>query len=192
MLASLKQVDIEKMAMYFAAQSAPERAAPPFGDPVAGKADSAFCGKCHGSRGISHDPMVPNLAGQEPVYLVNSIKAYRAHDRICEAQQTQRSDQQIENIAAYYATQKTLASVVQETLTGAELAAKCDRCHAPTNRERKLNVPSLKGQSHDYLVNAMKEYRGEDRDNSMMHKMSSRYNDEMIEAIATYYAGQTN
>ncbi len=189
MLAGLEQVDIEKMAMYFASQSAPEREAPPFGDSVAGKADSAFCGKCHGSRGISHDPMVPNLAGQEPVYLVNSIKASREYDRECEAQRTQRTDQQIQDIAAYYSTQKTLASVEQDT-SGAELAAKCDRCHEPMDRERKLNVPSLKGQSHDYLVNAMKEYRGEDRDNSMMHKMSARYDDEMIEAIATYYASK--
>lgn len=191
MLAGLKQVDIEKMAMYFAAQSAPVREAPPFGDPVAGKADSASCGKCHGLGGISHDPMVPNLAGQEPVYLVNSIKDYRDDDRDCEVQQTQRTDQQTENIAAYYSTRKTPASVVQET-SATELAAKCDRCHAPTGRERKLNVPSLNGQSHDYLVNAMKEYRDEDRDSSMMHKMSSRFNDEMIEAIATYYTGQTD
>jgi cytochrome c553 len=36
----------------------------------------------------------------------------------------------------------------------------------------------------------MKEYRQEDRENSMMHKMSSRYSDEMIEAIASYYATQ--
>jgi cytochrome c553 len=36
----------------------------------------------------------------------------------------------------------------------------------------------------------MKEYRGDDRDNSMMHKMSARYSDEMIEALATYYAAQ--
>jgi len=48
MLTGLKQVDIEKMAMYFASQSAPEREAPPLGDPVAGKASSGKCGKCHG------------------------------------------------------------------------------------------------------------------------------------------------
>jgi len=36
----------------------------------------------------------------------------------------------------------------------------------------------------------MKEYRREDRDNSMMHKMSTRYSDEMIEAIATHYSSQ--
>ncbi len=42
MLTELDQVDIEKMAMYFASQSAPMREAPPFGDPVAGEADSAI------------------------------------------------------------------------------------------------------------------------------------------------------
>lgn len=190
MLAGLAEVDIEKMAMYFASQTAPEREAPPFGDPVAGKQASAGCRKCHGANGISHDPMIPSLAGQEPVYLVNAIMAYRDHQRSCEAQSPAKTDEQIEDIAAYYSTQKTIASVVQEK-TGAQLAVKCDRCHAPTDRQRKLNVPSLQGQSHNYLVNAMKEYRGDDRDNSMMHKMSSRYNDEMIEAIATYYAAQT-
>jgi cytochrome c553 len=55
-----------------------------------------------------------------------------------------------------------------------------------------LNVPTLKGQSFDYLVKAMKEYRREDRDNSMMHKMSSRYSDEMIEVLANYYASQSD
>jgi cytochrome c553 len=189
MLEGLKQVDIEKMAMYFASQSAPARAAPPFGDPVAGKTESAGCGKCHGSRGISHDPMVPSLAGQEPVYLVNAIRAYRDHERSDEADMPDRTDEQIENIAAYYSTQQLEASI-EGKLSGKEMAATCDRCHNPASGERKLNVPSLRGQSHDYLVKAMKEYRREDRDNSMMHKMSSRYSDEMIEALATYYAAQ--
>jgi len=191
MLYGLDQVDIEKMAMYFASQSAPEREAPPFGDTVAGRAASAYCGKCHGSRGISHDPMVPSLAGQEPVYLVKAIKSYRDRERYCKIAEPYKSDQVVENIAAYYSTQRTLASIEQQT-SGKELAAKCDRCHAPTDRERKINVPSLKGQSRDYLINAMQEYRGEDRDNSMMHKMSSSYDDEMIEAIATYYAELSN
>ena len=57
------------------------REAPPFGDPVAGEADSASCGKCHGAGGISHKPMVPSLAAQEPVYLVSATKAYRNHER---------------------------------------------------------------------------------------------------------------
>ena len=191
MIEGLEQVDIEKMAMYFASQSAPEREAPPFGDPVAGKAASASCGKCHGEHGISHDPEVPSLAGQEPVYLVNAIKAYQHHERSSEASMPAKTDEQIEDLAAYYSTQKVEASVEGE-LTGQELAAKCDRCHSPVSGKRKLTVPSLNGQSYDYLVKAMKEYRREERDNSMMHKMSSRYSDEMIETLAAYYASQSN
>jgi cytochrome c553 len=36
----------------------------------------------------------------------------------------------------------------------------------------------------------MREYRDAGRDNSMMHAMSARFSDEMIEALATYYAAQ--
>jgi cytochrome c553 len=191
MLAGLETVDIEKMAMYFAAQSAPAREAAPFGDAVAGEAAASACAKCHGARGISNDPMVPNLGGQDPVYLVSAIKAYQERKRNCDALATPKTDEQIQNLAAYYSIQKTVASVKDE-ISAQDMAAKCDRCHNPTSHERKLSVPSLNGQSHDYLVKAMKEYRGEDRDNSMMHKMSNSYSDEMIEVLATYYAAQKN
>jgi len=189
MLTELDQVDVEKMAMYFASQSAPMRQAPPFGDPVAGEADSASCGKCHGAGGVSHKPMVPSLAAQEPVYLVSATKAYRNHERSDDTKMPVKTDEQIDNIAAYYATQAMPASV-EEAPTGLEMAAKCDRCHNPPSGQKNPNTPSLRGQSHDYLVKAMKEYRDSDRENSMMHKMSARYSDEMIEALAAYYASQ--
>ena len=189
MLTELDQVDVEEMAMYFASQAAPKRQAPSFGDPVAGEADSASCGKCHGARGISHEPMVPSLAAQEPVYLVNASKAYHNLERSDETQMPVKTDEQINNIAAYYATQAMAASIENEP-TGQEMAKKCDRCHNPPTGNRNPGTPSLRGQSHDYLVKAMKEYRDSDRENSMMHKMSARYSNEMIDALATYYANQ--
>lgn len=191
MLIDIEQVDIEKMAMYFASQTPPPREAPGFGDVNVGKTDSAGCGKCHGARGISHKPMIPSLAGQDPVYLVRAIKSYHNNERNDEAGMPTRTDEQIENIAAYYSTQQTEAPV-ENQLSGQEMAAKCDRCHSPASGKRKLNVPLLRGQSYDYLVKAMKEYRDDDRNNSMMHKMSARYSDEMIEALALYYANQKN
>jgi len=187
MLTELDQVDVEKMAMYFASQSAPMREAPAFGDPLAGEADSASCGRCHGARGISHKPMVPSLAAQEPVYLVTAIKAYRNHERSDDTKMPVKTDEQIDNIAAYYATQSMPASVENQP-TAQEMAAKCDRCHNPASGKKNPNTPSLRGQSHDYLVKAMKEYRDSDRENSMMHKMSARYSDEMIDTLADYYA----
>lgn len=189
MLRDLEQVDIEKMAMYFAAQIPPAREAPPFGDPVAGEPLSAGCGACHGERGVSHEPMVPSLAGQEPNYLVKSIKAYRDHQREHEEMMTDKSDREIEDIAAYYAVQRAEAAADPSAPVQA-LAAKCDRCHGPAIGKSSIVVPSLDGQSRDYLVRVMKAYRDDDRGSSMMHKMSADYSDEMIEAIATYYANR--
>jgi len=163
------------------------REAPPFGDPVRGEPLSASCGQCHGARGISHDPLVPSLAGQEPVYLVNAIKAYRSQERQHEDMMTDQSDGEIEDIAAFYAVQKA-ESAGGQMIQASELAATCERCHGPSVGTSKMVVPSLKGQNRDYLVRVMKAYRGAGRGSSMMHKMSANYSDEMIEAIATYYA----
>jgi len=191
MLKDLEQIDIEKMAMYFAAQIPPAREAPPFGDPTAGEPLSASCGGCHGEHGISHDPLVPSLASQEPVYLVNAITAYRDHKREHEEMITDKTDAEIEDIAAYYATQKAQAAADQ-SVSAPELAAKCDRCHGPVLGKTAIVVPSLRGQNKQYLINVMKAYRDDDRGSSMMHKMSADYSDEMIEEIAGYYAGQAD
>jgi len=189
MLQGLEQLDIEKMALYFASQVPETRDAPPFGDPERGEPLSGTCGECHGDRGISHDPLVPSLAGQEPNYLVSAIKAYRDGERAHDEMVADRSDEEIEDIAAYYSTQRAQAAADQ-MLAIQELAAKCDRCHGPAVGKSTMVVPSLKGQNRDYLVRVMKAYRDEDRGSSMMHKMSANYSDETLEAIATYYSGK--
>ena len=187
MLRGLEQVDIEKMAIYFASQAPLKRKAPPFGDPVAGEPLSADCGGCHGERGISHEPMTPSLAGQEPFYLRSAIKAYRDNERSHEDMDMGMSDADIESIAAFYTVQAA-EPAVEKQASLAQVTAKCDRCHGPSEKQRALVVPRLRGQNRDYLIRAMREYRREGRDNSMMHKMSSGYNDEMIEAIADHYS----
>jgi cytochrome c553 len=189
MLQGLDQVDIEKMAVYFASQLPIVREAPSFGDPVRGEPLSAGCGECHGARGISHDPLVPSLAGQEPLYLVNAIKAYRGKERQHEDMMTDKSDAEIEDIAAFYAVQRA-EPAGDQPVVAPEMAATCERCHGPIVGTSTMVVPSLKGQNRDYLVRVMKAYRDDDRGNSMMHKMSANYSDEMIEAIAAYYANQ--
>lgn len=190
MLEGLQQVDIEKMAMYFASQVPPQRAAPPFGDPGRGRALSEDCATCHGSQGVSHDPLIPTLAGQEPSYLVAAIKAYRDDQRHHEDMAIDLSDAEIEDLAAYYAVQRPEAAA-DETAEIRDLAAKCERCHGPAVGERTLVVPSLDGQNREYLINVMKAYRDNNRGSSMMHKMSADYSDETIEAIASYYANRT-
>ncbi|HLF32324.1 MAG TPA: c-type cytochrome [Xanthomonadales bacterium] len=187
MLKGLKQVDIEKMAMYFAAQIPAVRVPPPFGDPQRGEPLSASCGDCHGARGISEDPLVPSLAGQEPVYLVNAIKSYRDNQRHHEDMVVDSSDSEIEDIAAYYSVQQAAAAADDDAQATRELVAKCDRCHGPATGKSRMVVPSLNGQNREYLMGVMKAYRDNDRGSSMMHKMSANYSDETIEALASYY-----
>jgi len=188
MLRGLAQIDIEKMAMYFAAQLPPVREPPPFGDAQRGELLSTDCSACHGARGISQNPLVPSLAGQEPVYLVNAIKSYRDHERQHDDMIADNSDSEIEDIAAYYSVQQT-ETAAEENMALQELVARCDRCHGPALGESRMGgIPALSGQNREYLVKVMQAYREDDRDSSLMHRMSANYSDETIEALAGYYS----
>ncbi|WP_100637938.1 c-type cytochrome [Marinobacter salexigens] len=80
------------------------------GDVEAGKAKSAVCAACHGQNGIAQIPMYANLAGQHEQYLVSALKAYRSKERnggmaaIMQGQAAALSDEDIANLAAYYAS----------------------------------------------------------------------------------------
>jgi cytochrome c553 len=187
MLQGLGEVDIEKMAMYFSSQAPDLREPPSFGDPQAGEPLTAVCGSCHGARGISRDPMVPNLAGQEPTYLVNAIKAYRSKERSHEDMVADKSDREIESIAAFYAVQAA-GSMTETGEQSDEVIAKCERCHGRAAGESSMVVPTLNGQQQEYLLRVMKQYRDGERGSSMMHKMSFGYSDQLLEEIASYYA----
>ena len=79
------------------------------GDAAAGKAKSAMCASCHGPAGISLSPLWPNLAGQKEQYLIKQIKAFRdgsRQDPMMAPMVAALSDTDIENLAAYYSSQK--------------------------------------------------------------------------------------
>ena len=80
------------------------------GDAAAGKAKAAVCAACHGQNGVAQIPMYPNLAGQHEQYLVSSLKAYKNKQRsggqaaIMQGQAAALSDEDIANLAAYFAS----------------------------------------------------------------------------------------
>lgn len=82
------------------------------GDPEIGKAKSAICATCHGADGMALMPIYPNLAGQNEQYLVSALKAYRSKERqggnaaLMHAMAANLSDEDINNLAAYYASLK--------------------------------------------------------------------------------------
>jgi cytochrome c553 len=79
------------------------------GDVAAGKAKAASCGGCHGANGVSAVPTYPNLAGQKEAYLVKQMKAFKdgtRTDPTMNAMAKPLSDEDIANLAAYYASLK--------------------------------------------------------------------------------------
>jgi cytochrome c553 len=140
---------------------------------------------------VSHDATIPSLAAQDPDYLVSAISAYR--DRIREQDDMHQvlariSDENIADIAAFYATQASRPAEANP-LTMKELAERCDRCHGPA-KDHVFVHPKINGQQKAYLINAMKDYMDETRDNSMMHAMISPYSNAFIDSIAAWYSMQ--
>ena len=81
------------------------------GDSTAGKVKAKVCEACHGPDGKSIAPNYPNLAGQHASYLAKSLADYRAGRRsnpIMGPIAAPLSDQDIEDLAAWFASQEGL------------------------------------------------------------------------------------
>ncbi len=80
------------------------------GDPEAGAIKAYTCTGCHGIPGYNNvypTYKVPKIGGQSYEYLVLALKAYRDGDRnhaTMELQAQALSDEDIEDISAYFAT----------------------------------------------------------------------------------------
>jgi cytochrome c553 len=80
------------------------------GDPVAGKTKAYTCTGCHGIPGYNNiypTYKVPKIGGQNYQYLVSALQAYRDGDRrhaTMALQAKALSDQDIEDVAAYFAS----------------------------------------------------------------------------------------
>lgn len=79
------------------------------GDPAAGARKAVTCLGCHGVEGYRNaypSYHVPKLGGQHAAYLVSALQAYkdglRSHGTM-QAQASQLSEQDMQDIAAYFA-----------------------------------------------------------------------------------------
>jgi cytochrome c553 len=81
------------------------------GEAEVGKKKSAPCAACHGANGVSAAPEFPNLAGQYEDYLLTAMHHYKNGKRknpIMQGMVANLSEKDMEDLAAYFATQKTL------------------------------------------------------------------------------------
>lgn len=76
-------------------------------DAKAGQIKAGMCATCHGPLGLSAIPNAPHLAGQPAIYIEEQLKQYRSGKRANEVMAVMAkplTDQEIENLAAWYAS----------------------------------------------------------------------------------------
>jgi len=87
------------------------------GDAAAGQEKAKVCEACHGTTGKSVDPNYPNIGGQHKDYLEKALKDYRSGRRpnvIMAGMASALSDQDIEDLAAWYSSQEGLRDLSEE------------------------------------------------------------------------------
>lgn len=177
------------------------------GDAAAGKAKSATCVACHQADGNSTNPEWPKIAGQGAKYLVKQLKDYKSGARVNAVMQgmvAALSEQDMEDLAAYFASQNTTGGFVSEEnyelgkriYQGGNLATgvpACSACHGPAGKGNPAGaMPALSGQHALYTANQLKAFRAKMRANDangMMRGSARWLSDEEIEAVSEYIGG---
>ncbi len=168
--------------------------AAPAGDAARGKAISYTCLGCHGIDGYKNAyPMysVPKLEGQHPDYLAAALKGYRDGDRshlTMHSQASTLSDQDIQDIAVYFAGKPLAPAPGAKPATPPPAAALCTSCHGADGISIAPSYPSLAGQHPDYIVRAIGEYKKGGRKNPIMKQFAGNLSDADAQVIAAYFS----
>jgi cytochrome c553 len=159
------------------------------------------CTMCHGAQGMSSSN-APNLSGQYPEVVIKQLLDYKAGRRshtLMEALARDMSQQDIEDIAAYYAflpKARTAPTTYDESLpalvrVGDPLRniAPCISCHGGV--DQKLGAPWIEGMPKDYLVEQLKAFKSGARRNDaqgQMRNMARPMSEQEIAEVSAFYA----
>jgi len=136
----------------------------------------------------------PNLAGQGHTYLVKQLKEFHngtRKDPLMEPMAKPLSEQDMENLAAYYAGLKPApasTSAKADVAAGQKLSSTCENCHGPNGVSIADAWPNLAAQRHDYLVKQLKAFRAGTRKDPLMSPLALSLSDKDMEDVAAFYA----
>lgn len=179
----------------FGAFAAPDARAE--GDAERGAQLGYTCMGCHGIPGYRNaypSYRVPKLGGQKAGYLEDALRAYRDGSRphpTMQAQGTSLSDQDIEDLAAYFEGGEIAKDeVTADMIEGIDAAKTCLACHGAGADGVVPTPPTLSGQWESYLVHALNQYKNGERPGNVMMAFASALSDADIAAIARFYSRQ--
>ncbi len=178
------------------------------GNIEAGKEKSTVCAACHGQKGISPNPIWPNLAGQHASYTLQQLKDFKEGKKRSNLSMTpivaDLTSDDMADLAEFYQHQpvaKGFAS--KENLKRGEILYRggdfkkgitaCIACHGPKglgNAEAKF--PLVTAQHAQYVVVQLQAFKDGMRKNDLngiMRSIASRMSKEDMEAVANYMQG---
>jgi cytochrome c553 len=131
-----------------------------------GKKVAAFCANCHGDGGNSVDAKTPNLAGQNPYYLLQQLKEFAGTERKTSEfkrrlVKAMTPDEKIGMVIFYAGQEVTYKPAADPALArkGEALYAKlCSDCHNKDGRGDR-EYSRVAGQQTGYLTVTLKGYR---------------------------------
>ena len=169
----------------------------------AGQERALLCSYCHGPDGNSITPDVPNLAGQNAVYLLGQINKFadgRRKNYVMNSLAKQLTQEDKLNIAIFFAAKSVKKLSVDEQLaaTGSQVYRDvCSSCHGVQGLG-DINFPRLAGQRPEYVKITLKRFKentnvykkvkqeSTQRHSSVMESIAENLSDEQIDAVAAY------
>lgn len=159
-----------------------------------GRRAAAVCANCHGDGGNSVKPDIPNLAGQNPVYLLEQMRQFadgrRRFDFMEGMIKAMTSDEKV-GVVLFYAAQPVItSSALNPALAakGKEIFDKnCFRCHG-TDGHGNTTFARIAGQQKTYLTVTLKAYRSGKgpRNNPLMSDATRHLTDPDLDAVVAY------
>ncbi|OYY95093.1 MAG: hypothetical protein B7Y41_05965 [Hydrogenophilales bacterium 28-61-23] len=163
-----------------------------------------ICAGCHGVDGNSVAPTFPRLAGQQKVYLLRELKDFKSGKHVDEVMNpiaSRLSDEDMVNLAAFYAAQKSTPGIVTNPallplgkalyMNGnakSDIPA-CSSCHEEDGSGGG-KFPRVAGQHVEYTLNELRLYATGKRTNGarVMQAVAERMSEEETRAVAEYMA----
>lgn len=154
---------------------------------------ASFCARCHGEDGNSVQPLVPNIAGQNPYYLLEQIAKFadgRRNDYIMTPLARMFSEEDRMMVAAYYSTLSPRPYAVEASLAqrGKErFQQRCISCHGQ-DAHGSEQYARLAGQRVEYLRHRLFTFQQPSDTPTVMHGVAKGLAEEDIQTITAYLA----
>jgi len=156
-----------------------------------------LCQYCHGKDGNSTRAGVPNLAEQNPIYLLTQFEYFRTDKRknkvMNELAKSLTKDERV-NVALYYASQKVAFNPQLKNVNSSSYKSGagiykniCANCHGAKGYGEQ-NLPRLAGQQSEFINKTLKAYKEQKkiRPDSPMNAISAALSEEDIASVATF------